>query len=313
VGAVRRRVAIFYERFRAELARYAEGVHNLGEPARADALLGLPDELGSFLRSWDGAELFIDAVTILPVAGITREEDLVVFGATGAGDRLALDGKGRVLRLEEDTGERLVEGTSFARWLEAFVAGEGILYDREGEFQEVFDDEGELLPRFAEKRERKVLKVDPGASAPRWRLAKALAKLGHADKAIAALREAVELDPAFGWAWFDLGQLARAAGDLDEAEAAYARAAEAEPEYEHAGYFAAHAARIARDRGDEPGRAKHAGRALTLEPDLARAQKEAARQLLLEERVDEAREAAAIAAALAPRDLEALDLLKKLS
>ncbi len=304
---------MFFERFRAEVARYAEGVHRLGEPAPADAVRGLPPELASFLRSWDGVELFIDAVVIAPASAIEREGELVLFGETATGDRLALDGAGRVVRLEEDTGDTLVEGSSFGRWIEGYVAAEAVIYDREGEFREgVFDDSGEeLTPESSEKRERKALKVDPAAPAPAWRLARALERLGRRDKAIQVLEELVLRAPSFGWAWFDLAKLRREDGDLESAEAAFARAAEADPAYEHAGYFVAHAARCASARGDEPARARHAARALELAPDAARAQRTAAASLLDEGQTAEALEAAEIAAALTPRDLETLAVLRR--
>jgi len=306
-------LAPFFERFRSEVARYAEGVHRLGAPAPATAVAGLPGELAAFLRSWNGADLFIDALSIHDAAGVERDGDLVVFGATAAGDRLALDAGGAVLRIEEDTGEALVEGTSFARWIEGLIVAEGVLYDREGDFrEELFDESGEeLLPAVSERRERKALKVDPGAPAPTWRLARALARLGHEGKAIALLRELTARAPRFGWAWFDLGRLARGAGRLEDAEAAFAAAAEADPAYEHAGYFAAHAARVAAERGDEAARAGHAARALALDPELARAQRSAAASLLDEGQSADALEAAEIAAALAPRDLAVKDLLAR--
>ena len=302
----------FFERFRAELARYAEGVHNLGPPARADEVRGVPDELASFLRSWNGGELFVDAVSLRPADGLEREGELLVFGESAGGDRLALDAAGRVVRLEEDTGELLVEGSGFARWLEAYVVGEGVVYDREGEFREdVFDDSGEeLLPEAAERRERKILKLDPGAPAPAWRLAKALARLGKPDKAARVLEELVARAPDFAWAWFDLGRLQRDAFRLEEAEAAFARAA-ADDGYEHAAYFAAHAARTAAARGDEAARARHAARALALDPSLPNAQRAAAELLLEEERTDEALEAAELARALRPGDLQTMALIKR--
>src|SRR5262245_19418473 len=101
---------MFFERFRSEIARYADGVHRLGDPAPASAVTGLPDELASFLRSWNGADLFVDAVELFPAEGIRRADGLVQFGRAGD-DCLALDPGGRVLRVEEDTGEALVEGT----------------------------------------------------------------------------------------------------------------------------------------------------------------------------------------------------------
>jgi len=306
---------VFFERFRAEVGKYADGVHRLGEPAPPGAVVELPGELASFYRSWNGADLFVDAVTIWPADKVWREDDLCVFGETATEDRLAVDGHGRVVKIEEDTGETLIEGTSFGRWIEGLVAAEGVVYDREGEFNEdVFEkDSDDLTPAAAEKRERRALKVDPDAPAPAWRLAKALARLGQGKKARELLRRLTEREPAFGWAWFDLGKLAREAKDLDEAERAFAAAAEADPEYEHAGYFAAHAARVAAVRGDEAARGRHAARAVELDPDVGRAQKEAARRLVGEEqgRVA-AREAAELAAAVMPRDLEVLDLFRRL-
>lgn len=306
------RGSIFFERFRAEVARYADGVHRLGDPARPAALKGLPAELASFLRSFDGADLFVDALTIRDAAHVAREGELVVFGETATGDRLALDPGGRVLRLEEDTGEALVEGTSFARWIEALVVADGVLYDREGDFREgLFDeDSDELTPAAAEKRERKALKLDPDAPAPAWRLARALERSGRAAEAEKLLRRAVAGDPDFGWAWFDLAKLARAAGRLEDAEAAFARAAECGGD--HAGFFAAHAARAAAERGDDAARARHAARAVELDPLVTQAQRRAAASRLEEGAREEAKEHVALAAAVAPRDLDVLALRKKL-
>jgi tetratricopeptide (TPR) repeat protein len=306
--------AVFFERLRAEIAKYAEGVHHLGGPAPASALAKLPSELASFYRSWNGAELFIDAVNVWPVQSVWREDELLVFGETSTGDRLALDGAGRVLKIEEDTGETLVEGSSFSRWIEGLVAAEGVIYDREGEFNEdVFEkDSDELTPAAAEKRERRALKADPDAPAPAWRLAKALARLGQEAKARQLLRALTAREPGFCWAWFDLGRLERQVEDFDAAERCFSSAAEADPDYEHAGYFAAHAARAAKQRGDEPARARHAARALELDPDVAHAQKEAARRMVAEgEDRAAASEAAELASAVTPRDLEVLDLLDR--
>jgi tetratricopeptide (TPR) repeat protein len=306
---------VFFERFREEVARYAEGVHRLGGPAPAARLKGFPDELAAFLRSWNGADLFVDAVRIAPAEEIARDGELWPFGETATGDRLAIDAAtGAVLRVEEDTGELLVEGTSFAHWLEGLVIAEAIVYDREGEFREgIFDEDGEeLTPAAAEKRERKALKVDPTAPAPAWRLAKALSRLGRADKAAAVLRELTAREPRFAWAWFDLARLERAAGDLAAAERAYASAAEADPDYEHAGYFAAHAARAAAERGDEEARKRHGSRALQLDAELPRLQLEAATRMAEEGRVEEAREAALLVRAVRPGDLQAAVLLGRL-
>ncbi|MBI4509417.1 MAG: tetratricopeptide repeat protein [Deltaproteobacteria bacterium] len=308
----------FFERFRQEIARYAPGVHRLGSPPSAEAVKALPEELASFLRSFDGAELFIDALTIFDRAHVEREGDLLVFGETGTGDRMALDlsapGGPNVVRLEEDTGETLVEGTSFGRWIEGFVVAEGVIYDREGEFREgVFDETGEeLAPDAVIKRERKALKLDPSAPAPAWRLARALEKKGQVEEAIRLLEQVTERSPRFSWALFDLARLLETKGELAQAESRFLAAAEADPDASHAGTFAAHAARVAAMRGDEAARARHAARALELAPDVARRQKDACRALLAEGAMEEARSTLEVAAALTPRDLEIIDLRTKL-
>jgi tetratricopeptide (TPR) repeat protein len=309
-------MALFFDRFRGEVARYAEGVHRLGTPASASEVARLPRELGDFLRSWNGAELFVDAYTIYDAAHLVREGSLLFFGESATGDRFALDLQGdaepSVLRLEEDTEETLIEGTSFARWIEALVVGDGVLYDREGDYKDdVVDETGEeLSPAVVEKRERKVLKIDPDAPAPAWRLARALTRLHREAEARKLLDRLVARAPAFAWAHFDRGKLLAAEGDLEKAEEAFLQAGSLPGPY--AAFFVAHAARAAADRGDEASRRKHAERALELRPDLARLQKEAAQARAAEGVLDESRELVALARALAPRDLELLELARRL-
>lgn len=309
-------MAVFFERFRAEVARYAEGVHRLGPPASAKEVARLPHELADFLRSWNGAELFVDAYTIYDTAGLVRQGDLLVFGESALGDVFALDLGGQggepVLRLEEDTEETLIEGTSFALWIEALVVADGVLYDRECEFKDdVVDETGEeLAPAVVEKRERKVLKIDPGAPAPAWRLARALSRQGRVKEAQEILCRVVQATPGFAWALFDLGQLQVEGGQLNQAEEVFLRAGAVPGNY--AAYFIAHAARVAAARGDEAARARHAERALGLDPDLLRVQKDAALTRAKEGMVDESRGLLALARALAPRDLELLELERRL-
>ena len=308
---------VFFDRFREAVAGYAEGVHRLGAPAPAAAIAKVADaELRDFLASWNGAELFIDAYTIYPAGDeAATDEGVTWFGETSLGDRLGLAG-GCVVRLEEDTGELLVEGTSFARWLDATVVADGVLYDSEGEWlDDVFDDEGELAPAASMKRERKALKIDPGAPAPAWRLAKAQERSGDASAARKTLESLVAEVRDFAWAWFDLGRLRHGDGEIDTAEAAFAAAADAGAAQgsELAGWFAAHAARMAAERRDDAARARHAERALALDPEVARAQRRAAAARFDEGGIDEARELAALAAALLPRDLEVAELSRRIA
>lgn len=310
-------MASFFERFREEIARYAPGVHHLGAPAAPAAVTGVPDaELADFLRSYNGAELFVDAYRIRPVDALEREGSVLWFGDTAAGDRLGIDlaRGGAVVRLEEDTGEVVVEGSSFRRWLEGSVVADAVIWDREGEFQDELFEGEDLTPAAQAKREKKALRLDPDAAGPGWRLAKALERLGDEGGARKRLEAVVARWPDFAWAWFDLGRLRRAAGWLPEAEAAFASAATAAEAQgsEHAGFFHAHAARVAVERADEKGRARHAAAALSVDPEAARGLRRAAQQRADEDEADEALELAELATALAPRDLEAAELRRRL-
>lgn len=302
----------FYERFREEVTRYADGVHELGAPLAPSALAAVPPALRDFYASWDGARLFVDAWVIYPADELTPGDEGLVFGETGVGDALVLDDAGHVVRIEDDSGERLVEGTSFARWIEATVAAEQVFYDHEGEFQdEVFDEHGdEPRPDAIAKREQKYLRLDPGAPAPTWRLAQAQARLGRTREALRLLGDAIAADPAFAWARFDLGRLLFSLGDHEAAERAFATAADTGGE--HAPHFAAQAARAAAARGAEPARAAYAAKTLALAPDLVASQRRAAAAQLEDEAFDDARELIELGLAVSPRDLELLDLRRRL-
>jgi Tfp pilus assembly protein PilF len=119
--------------------------------------------------------------------------------------------------------------------------------------------------------------------------------------------------PGFGWAWFDLARLSEKLGEIDNAREEALAAAEADPAYEHAAFFLAAAARLAALAGDDAARAQLAARALAADPDLARRQLDGARDNLAAEDRSAAREMVAVALALEPTNLAALDLARQLS
>lgn len=300
------------------------GMSRLGEPAfLMDA--GWPDALTEVYLYFDGAELFHEDLVLLPASRVkqVRREDP---GATAAerdatyyrageigGDDLCVDDQGRVWRLEEDTGEWLPEGSRLERWLLGVMEAQRMLYDRDGEFiDEAFDESGELTPAMSERMNRRVLKRDRAAPAPRWRLARAMALQGKMEAAREQLETVVAESPAFAWAWFDLARISEVMGELASAGDEMEAAATARPGYEHAAYFWAQAARLARAAGDEARRAGCAREALALDPGLAGSQREGARANLEEGELEAAQELAENAAALAPRDLQIMDLLARI-
>jgi tetratricopeptide (TPR) repeat protein len=229
------------------MARLPAGLIRAMPPAapaeleRASAALGggLAEVYRSFLRSFNGADLFHETVLLAGV-GQAAPIDLtalpqdrpgeLVFAVAAGGDRYALDGAGRVLRYDVGADERALAGSSFYAWLDATVAREQILYGPDGEYApDVFDPSGEeILPLIALRQAERALKVDPGAADTEHARGLALGRLGRLEAALDAFEAATALDPANPWPWFDLGRAALEAGRAEAAAEAFRRAAEAE-------------------------------------------------------------------------------------
>src|SRR5262249_41502695 len=139
---------IFWEKLRADVARYADGVHELGAPLKKIAP-GLPAELAELYRSFDGLRLFTDSFVILPSSEIAAGERFRVGEALGA--PLEMDARGRLYEMD-DAGDALQVGSSLSRWLDAIFQREKLIVDREGEYKEVFAGEGELSDEIRKKR-----------------------------------------------------------------------------------------------------------------------------------------------------------------
>ena len=133
-----------------------------------------------------------------------------MFAVAAAGERYALDGEGRVVRTDAGADERALAGSSFARWLDATVAREQVLYGPDGEYApDVFDPSGEeVTPLVALRQAERALKQDPGAAGAAHARGVALRRLGRLAAAVDALEEATALDPENPWPWFDLGRTA---------------------------------------------------------------------------------------------------------
>jgi hypothetical protein len=285
----------FFDRFRVELGKYEEGVHDLGEPVAAAKLKGLPAQLADFYRSWNGARLFADTVIIDPI-GSPR------LGEWPEGT-LELDVDGRVRSRDEESA--IVVGSTLEKFLGAVMAREGLLVDHDGEFKDVFDED-DVAPRVREKQTRAALKIDPDAAA--WHLEAAERAFDDGDEAAAeaALARAVALDEGAAAAWALFGALQRRSGRLPAAAASFERAAEATTAAPVRAERAAEAARAAKEAGDEAARARAA--------ELARAADAGAVARWLgeaKERLDAgdgegALNRATLAAAVAPAEAEPL-------
>ena len=173
----------FFDRFRVELGKYEDGVHDVGEPVDAAKLKGLPAQLADFYRSWNGVRLFADTIVIDPI-GSER------LGEWPEGT-LELDSDGRVRSRDEEGA--IVVGSTLEKFLATVMAREGLLVERDGEFKDVFEED-DVEPRVHEKQTRVALKIDPDAAA--WHLEAAERAFDEGDDAAAEAALARAGEPA---------------------------------------------------------------------------------------------------------------------
>ena len=305
----------FFDRFRGALARYARGVHDLGDPATPEALSEAETKLGralpisyrDFLTQWNGGWLFHDDYSLFGVNG-TRDElrglsvegDLVRFGNSPAA-ALFFDARGRVIARDAETDEPAVAGSDFEHWLDATMAREAVVYDRDGEFREEAFDEGELSAAAQKKRAVAATKADPAAATWQEELGVVEAEAGNDDRALAAFLRAASLDPALASAHFAAAKILRSKGDHPAAARAFSAAGEAHREPAESAFAFAHAARAAAEARltEAP---TLAARAAALAPGFVAEQRTAAEHLSGEGALDEAMEHLLLAAAVAPDD-----------
>ncbi len=290
------------------------GLHDVDPPA-AQLPPGLPEALIELYARCDGARLFLDTIELVPSAEVAMTSPAKWRFGSVDGDAVSIDHRGRIWRFDDAVDDDLLDGTRLERWLAGLVEATGLLYDRDGEFAEdVFGEDGEIAPQLRERQLRAQLKRDPAAPAPRWRLAQALLEQGAAEDARAELEQVVADDPAFAWAWLDLARISERIGELsgalDEARMG-AQTAEG-TQHSQAGYFWAQLARLASRAGDEMLRAEAATKTSLLAPDLKRAQLEGARDSLEAGDTASAKGLLEILRAVWPRDLEVLELARRL-
>ena len=291
------------------------GLHDLGEPT-GDVPLDWPASLGDVYLAFDGGTLFHEELELYPAASVVSDEGGRHVVGSLDDSPIVVDDDGRVLRTDDETGEEIVDGTTLARWLRGRIDSLAMLVDKDGEYvDDAFDAQGELVPEIAIAQARAQVKRDARAPGPRWRLARLLAASGAPGDLEAARRElerVVELAPELPWAWLDLARISERLGEHDGAYDEAIAAAEAAPEHEQVAYFWAHAARLAVRRGNEADRAAAAARAVAADPRLVETELAGAEQNLADGDVSSARALVALARAVAPKNLNAIDLARRI-
>jgi len=301
------------DRILAVLESAPPGLHDL-EPPGANLPKGLPEPLIELYARCDGGRIFLDTIEIAPARDVTMPTPARWRFATIEGDAVAIDHRGKIWRADESLDDDICDGTRIDRWLAGVVDATALLYDGDGEFAEgIFDEEGELLPEVAERQLRAHLKRDPAAPGPRWRLGHALSAQGAIEDARNELEQAVADDPAFAWAWLDLGRISEKLGEIGNALDEIRMAAETAEgvQHEQAGYFWAQLARLASITGDDVLRAQAATKCSLLGPSLKAAQLAGARESLEAGDTASAKGLLDLLKAVWPRDLEVLELARR--
>ncbi len=232
-------------------------MHELGGVPSAAALAqtaarvgGWPPGVEAFYQSFDGARLFADSFILLPAAELDPKSDGTLHLGTALELELRVDARGHIRELDE-SGDSIVVGTSVERWLDALMARERLVVDREGEWKEVFSDDGqELLPAVRERRASAGKKCDPGAALFWFESAELRLEEGNLADARTLLQKAVELDPDAPALHTVLAGALVEAGDLDAAGTHYWAAAEHSSAGEVRARRFAQAAELAQRRGD---------------------------------------------------------------
>ncbi len=292
------------------LAEAPLGLHDLRD---IESGADLPVELAEVYLVTGAGTLFHETLEIFAPDALVRDERGLVFGSCD-GDELWLDERGRVLRLDPTLDEGLVEGTSLERWLWGALEGYRHLVDYEGEFAEdAFDEDGELTEDCARRVLAAQLRRDPRAVGLHLRRAAIEAK-DHPDLARAELEEVVHVDPDLAWGWLELARISERKGELTGAREEALAAAEAAERQGHpqAGYFWAQLARLAAAAGDDAGRQRAADRVVALAPELRAAQLAGAAAELEAGELATASSLCELLRAVWPRDLEVLDLRRRI-
>jgi tetratricopeptide (TPR) repeat protein len=300
-----------FERITELLDESPFGLHDL-QPV--DNPGDVPVALAELYLAVGAGTLFHETVELRRPEDLARDAELGVGFGSCDGDELWLDARGRVRRFDPQLDEALVEGSRLDRWLWGLLEGYRQILDHEGEFAEdAFDEDGELTLDCALRQLAAQLRRDPQAVALRLRRATLMAQR-DVELARAELEEVVHLDPDLPWGWIELARISESKGELsgalDEARAAAECAERAA--HPHAGYFWAQAARLCAAIADEPGRVAAAAKVIALAPQLKAAQLAGAVAELEAGELAAAVGLCQLLAAVWPRDLEVLDLRRRL-
>lgn len=322
----RARIRRDLDRLEERLMDDVAGMHRFGPAAEPQALAAaaLPASAKLLYARYDGVDIAMGEARVFALAqlpqaqararaeGVLAEGDVVVGERGRAWMVLPADpwAEGADVVAVDDGGDRRPEASTLAALVLGWVAEASVLYGEDGEFRDdVFAEEGGLEPNAERKLLRRRLDADPDAPHARLRLAQ---RLRAEDKLRGALKE-VELTlrraPEYAWAHHEAGRVHAAMGKAEASARAHAKAAEHANDPALAAYFLAWAAR----RAPETTRERYAAQARDKRPDFVAGQVKAAQLRLDDDDPIAAAELVALGLAVAPKNVQLLDLQRKLA
>jgi len=323
--SARRSIEATLDRVEDRLQDADDGLHRVGAPAPRAALeaSGLPLEAQLLWERWDGLEFACCEALIHPLKDLAEatatalSEGRIAEGDQVIGERgrdlfvVAADpfAEGADVILVEEDGGRVPHSSTVERLVLALLGEVTILYDEEGEFRDdLFGEDGELLPAIERRLLRRHLDLDPDAPYARFRLALSLRRHNELRAAAAELKQLDRRAPDFAWGNHERGRVALLLGDRRGAKRAFAKAVELaatppiEPELRT--YFQAWEALAAEDEE----RRQIAAAVLTVMPAFAAAQEAGIREAIEDGNAEGAREQLDLGLAIVPNHLGLLSL-----
>jgi tetratricopeptide (TPR) repeat protein len=210
----------------------------------------------------------------------------------------------------DEGGDRRPEASTLAALALGWVAEASVTYGDDAEFRDdVFDEDGTMLPSARRRILRRRLDVDPDAPHPRLLLAKLLLAEGKARGALQEIEQTLRRAPEYCWAHHEGGHAHAALGDATHAVAAHEKAAQTCPDPELAVYFLAWAAR----RAEGTRRAELGAPVRAQRPDFVQGQLAGARHRLDDDDPAAPLELVELGLAVQPTHVELLELRQRLA
>ncbi len=296
----------FVTRLREALSRFSDGVHALAPPADDAALanaehrigVAIPVTLANVYRFSDGIWLFDEVVHLRPLGELALSDDRRIVCGTAEHVVMTCDAAGRIFERDDD-GDAVLSASSMEQAMLVYLAREALLIDAEGEYKDVFGDDGQLQEAVRKRRNEAARKRVPDAA--RWMIESAELALELDDATELAedwLHQAVAADPHAAGAQELLGLLLSARGQVSEGARALAAAAAVSGPVRSA-ERAAVAAAAAEQAGDPGERQRLAKLAVDVEPGIVARMSGEAQAALQAGRMQDADRLSSIVAALA--------------